>query len=237
MSGRTKLNKTAATKTPNPYVKALCDPLKDWNFHEEEAPRFKGFWRERVFQKTTSDLLHLEIGLGNGLGFFNLLQSRPEDSFLGLDLKYKPLAQTIRRFRKADFRHARVIRYNARLITDLFANGELNDIFLHFPDPWPKRRHGKHRLVDIGFAAALFQIQRQGSFLEFKTDSENYFSRSRELFSKVGYKTLVCNPDLHSGKRRDLEFLESLSQFERIFVRQNIPIKYLLLEKPKAFGS
>ena len=230
-SAQTKLNKTTDIKTPNLYVKAFYNEFKDWSFDEQGGVKFKGCWRKKVFKKSESQLLHLEIGPGNGLSFFRRCQNQPQDSFLAVELKYKPLIQTIRRVRSADLTNVRVIRYNANLIKDLFAKEELNNIYIHFPDPWPKRKQNKHQLINAGFAADLFQIQQTNSLLEFKTDSEKYFSKTKDIFFKAGYKVLVCNTDLHSDKTKEQGFFQTLSQFELLFVKKNIPIKYLLMKK------
>ena len=226
-----KLNKTKDIKNPNFYIKALYNEFKDWSFDEQEGVKLKGRWREKVFNKPSLHPLHLEIGPGNGKHFFQLCQNHPEDSFLAVELKYKPLIQTIRRVRAADLKNARVIRYNGKILKNLFAEEELNNVYIHFPDPWPKRRHKKHQLINMDFARDLFQRQRKGSLLEFKTDSESYFLKGKDLFSKAGYKILICEKDFHSDKTKGQSFFQNLSQFELIFVKKNIPIGYLLMQK------
>ena len=230
-SAQIKLQKTADIKNPSRYVKALYNKFKDWSFDEQEGMKFKGYWRKKIFKKPENQLLHLEIGPGNGLSFFRRCQNQPQDSFLAVELKYKPLIQTIRRVRSADLTNVRVIRYNANLIKDLFAKEELNNIYIHFPDPWPKRKQNKHQLISEDFAKDLFRLQQTGSLLELKTDSEVYFSKAKDIFLKTGYKVLVCETDFHASKTQDSDFFKNLSQFELFFVKKNIPIKYLLMKK------
>ena len=223
-----KLNKTADIKNPNHYVKALYNEFKDWSFDECEGVKLKGQWREKGFQKPKIQLLHVEIGPGNGLHFHQLCSNQPQDSFLAIEMKYKPLVQTIRRVRAANLTNGKIIRYNAGLIKDLFSKEEINNAFIHFPDPWPKRRQNKHQMIDEEFAEDLFLIQKPHSFLEFKTDSESYFLKGKRIFLEAGYKVVSIDQDLHAGKSKG----QNLSQFEKLFVKQNVPIKYLLLQKP-----
>lgn len=231
-STQIRLNKTTDIKNPNLYVKALYNEFKDWSFDEQEALKLKGHWRKKIFKKPAQNPLHLEIGPGNGKHFFQLCQNHPKDSFLAVELKYKPLIQTIRRIRTNGLTNARVIRYNGKLLKNLFAEEELNNVYIHFPDPWPKRRHEKHQLINMDFARDLLQIQRSGSLLEFKTDSESYFLKGKELFSKTGYKILNFEKDFYGKKIKDQIIFQNLSQFELIFVKKNIPIGYLLMKKP-----
>lgn len=231
-SVRKNLNKTTDIKNPNHYVSALYNEFKDWSFDECEGIKLKGQWRKKEFKKPENQLLHLEIGPGNGLHFYQLCEKNPKDSFLSVEIKYKPLIQTIKRVRTANLTNARVIRYNAGLIKNLFSTEEINNVFIHFPDPWPKRRQSKHQLIDEKFAKDLFQIQQPNSLLEFKTDSENYFLKGGKIFLRAGYEVVTSKKNLYAGKTRDQNLFQTLSQFELLFVKQNIPVNYLLMRKP-----
>ena len=230
-NSKKKPNKTTDIKNPNHYIRAIYNEFKNWSFDECEGVKLKGLWREKEFKKPEKQSLHLEIGPGNGRHFHQLCEKHLKDSFLAIELKYKPLIQTIRRVRSANLINARVIRYNASLIKDLFSAEEVDNVFIHFPDPWPKRRQSKNQLIDESFAEDLFQIQRPNSLLEFKTDSESYFLKSKNTFLKAGYKISISETDLHAGKARNQSLFQSLSQFELLFVKQNTAVKYLLMRK------
>ena len=227
-SAQKKISLTKNIKYPNHYVQALYK--EEWAFDEEEAPSYKGKWRT-LFNKNLSNSLHLEIGCGNGKHFSDLCLKQNQDCFLAIEIKYKPLIQTIKRVRKNKSINGRVIRYNARWIDNLFTAGELNNIYIHFPDPWlKKRRSKKHQLIQPDFCQQLYHIQKTNSILEFKTDSADYFEQSLKTFKKAGYTLKKHSRDLY---KKEPPLIENLSQFELIFFKQNIPIHYSLFVKTK----
>ena len=213
-------------KYPNAYVKAVYTEYKDWILETAQAKTHKGKWHA-VFG-TKSAPLHLEIGPGNGLHFARLCLNQPQEFFLAMELKYKPLIQSIRRVRKNQSTNARMLHANASLIETLFAKKELNHVYIHFPDPWLKKRKSKkHQLIQEAFCKSLYKIQKPNSFLDFKTDSLEYFEQSLTRFQKAGYKLDQCYKDYYRNKNFEIH---ELSQFEKIFVQKAIPINYAILK-------
>ena len=225
-SAQKQISLTKNIKHPNHYVHALYK--EEWAVDEEKALNHKGKWRA-LFDKKLSNSLHLEIGCGNGKHFASLCLKQPKDCFLAIELKYKALIQTIKRVRKNNSYNGRAIRYNARWIENLFEPKELNNVYIHFPDPWlKKRRSKKHQLIQADFCKNLYQIQKTNSFLEFKTDSADYFEQSVQEFKKAGYQLEKYNTDLYKLEK---PAADNLSQFELIFVKKNISINYSLFVK------
>ena len=225
-SAQKQISLTKNIKHPNHYIQALYK--EEWAIDEETAVSHKGKWRV-LFDKNLSNSLHLEIGCGNGKNFSNLCLKTSQDCFLAIELKYKPLIQTIKRLRKNKSKNGRVIRYNARWIDNLFESREINNVYIHFPDPWlKKRRSKKHQLIQSDFCKKLYQTQKANSFLEFKTDSKDYFEQSVKEFKKAGYQLKKYNTHLY---KQNKPVLDNLSQFELIFVRKNIPINYAFFIK------
>lgn len=227
-SGQLRVSRTATIPVPNEYIRALTGELSQWSYDEERAPRFKGAWREQAFGVSPSAPLDLEIGTGNGLHFAHHAIKHPERCVLGLELRYKPLIQSIRRVLRAGFQNARVARYNAYLLNELFVPGELDNVFIFFPDPWEKLRQQKHRLIQDAFLQQLFQMQKPGAKLIFKTDSQDYFAWSLKRFQRSPYKVLAHTTDLHRSEFASENFV---TQFENIFIRQGLTIGYAIMER------
>ena len=226
-SAQKHLNKSKNIKNPNQYIQALYKEYKNWAFDEGSAPLLKGKWRKH-FSKNEKSPLHLEIGPGNGKHFANLCLQEDGACCLAIELKYKPLIQTIRRVRKNNCSNGKALRFNASLVESLFEREELNNVYIHFPDPWlKKRKTKKHQLIKEEFCKKIYNLQRPNSFLEFKTDSEEYFHQSVDLFKKAGYKMKEYSLDFHKNKEKNL--MNSLSQFELLFFQKKIPIKQALL--------
>lgn len=216
--------KTKNLPKPNQYVQMMCNELSDWAYDEEKSPTYKGKWRSRSFQKSEESFLDLEIGPGNGNHFAYYATKNPERLVLAIELKYKPIVQTIRRALNNGSQNARVIRYNAYLIEDLFSKGELNNVYIHFPDPWESGPQWKHRLITDDYLERLYLLQRPGSFLEFKTDSAGYFKWTLQRIVRSQYKLEFASTDLHNSLIKDQNFATT---FEKIFLKKGQPIFYL----------
>ena len=222
-----QLSKTRDLPFPNEYVKALLGECSEWAFDEERVLSFKGRWRGE-FKVPNDTPVDLEIGTGNGYHFAWRAENNPERMLVGLELKYKPLIQSIRRARRAECTNARMARYNAVLLKDLFEPGELDNVFIHHPDPWLKLSQNKHRLIQDKFLKDMFDLQKAGTEVEFKTDSEDYFDWALPLFEQSPYKVIGWTRDLHNSEFSERNFV---TQFENIFLRKGQPIYYALLAK------
>lgn len=223
------ISKTKRIPNPNEYVKALYDECKDWAFDEEKTPTLKGVWRQEIFKVSENHPFDLEIGTGNGFHFAHFANSNPQRSFLGVELKYKPLIQSIRRALVGGATNMRVCRYNAVLVNEMFASEEINDVYIHFPDPWEKSV--KHRLIQDEFLAELFKVQRPGSKVYFKTDSRDYYLWALEKFRSSPYVLEDCTDDLHKSKWATINFV---THFERLFTSKGLPTHFALLVKPES---
>lgn len=227
-SGQLRVSRTKTIPAPNEYILALQGEFSPWSYDEERAPQFRGAWRREAFGVPEEMPLDLEIGTGNGLHFAHHAFHHRERCLLGIELKYKPLIQSIRRALRAGCENARIARYNAYLLNELFVPGELNDVFIFFPDPWEKLRQRKHRLIQDQFLTQLFEMQRPGSKLIFKTDSRDYFEWSLERFKRSPYKLTGHTFDLHHSEFAATNFI---TQFERLFIQQGLSIGYACLER------
>ena len=212
-------------------MERIFDQYKGRAFDEPAGPQYKGRWR-KLFNKTDKAPLHLEIGPGNGKHFAKLCLNRQEHCFLAVELRYKALAQTVRRLDKRLCQNGAVIRYDASFIDEIFAEGELNNVYIFFPDPWTKkRRQKKRRLISAEFCQKLYKLTRPGSFLEFKTDSEEYFRQSLKLFQSAGYEAEGSSLDFYQDFGAP-PALEDLSWFELLFYQKQIPIRYIYMRRP-----
>jgi tRNA (guanine-N7-)-methyltransferase len=225
---RNQLSLTREIPYPNPYIDLMLGEFSRWTRSEEAAPGHKGKWRQEVFDAPVDVPMDLEVGTGNGFHFGHRCQVAPERLLIGLEIKFKPLVQSIRRVVRAGGTNGCMVRYHAGAVDEIFAPEELNNVYIHFPDPWPKKRHFKNRLIQDGFLHKLYQLQKPGSFLEFKTDSRDYFEWALERMQKGPYKLDFFTDDLHKSERAQQNFI---TQFESLFLRQGLPIYYALLVK------
>lgn len=226
----TRLNLTRLLPKPNAYALAMDNEYRDYAFNEERAPLNKGQWRTQVFRCDQSEPMDLEVGTGAGLHFANRALLHPERKLVGLEIKYKPLIQSISRAQRSGLRNTAICRYHAFNLQQLFAEEELNHVFIHFPDPWVAPRKPKNRVVNRHILQDIYRMQRAGSFLEFKTDSREYFLWALDEIKLSPYKIEFQTLDLYN-EGGDYFKQNFQTTFEKIFVRQNIEINYIRLVK------
>ncbi len=212
----------------NPYVEQMFNEFKDWSF-DEKAIQYKGNWRSQVFQTSEDTPFDLEIGTGNGTHFAQITENYPERVFLGLELKFKTLVQSIRRSLRAGCTNGRMARFRAENIIKLVGPEELNNVYIHFPDPWPKKRHNKNRLIQKKFLLDLYSVMRPGGWVDFKTDDHDYFLWSVKRFRQGPFVMEFYTEDLHNSFRKDKNFV---THFESLFLQKGQPIYSCLLRKP-----
>jgi tRNA (guanine-N7-)-methyltransferase len=226
-----KVSRTRSIPEPNEYIDALYGEFAKYCLDEEAAPLQKGKWRGDVFATAGNAALDLEIGTGNGYHFAQRAASNSARLLLGIELKYKPLIQSIRRAVRAGASNARMARYNAALVHELFTEHEIDDVFIHFPDPWEKIRQQKHRLLQSEFLRRLWHVQKPGSLVEFKTDNQNYYDWAMKNIGASPYVIEAESRDLHNSICAESNFI---THFEGLFLRQGLPIYFARLRKSSA---
>ncbi len=224
---RPLINKTSLLPRPNEYTLALENELKHLAFSEERAPANKGLWR-KVIGVESSTSLDLEIGTGNGLFFAHHASQMKQRALVGLELKYKPLIQSIRRAQRVGCKNVAVTRYHAFNLDEIFEPGEINNVFIHFPDPWTSPKKPKNRLTNAWFLEMIHGLQAPGSYLNFKTDSREMFEWSLEEIKQTPYKVEFQTFDLHHSDWSSQNFTTG---FEKIFISQGVQINFIRLSK------
>jgi len=227
---RPEINLTRTLPVQTAYSLALDNEYKDFAFNEERAPLNKGLWRKNVFHVGEDVALDLELGTGAGLHFAHHALKHPDRCLVGLELKYKPLIQSIRRARFSGAKNASICRYHAFNLDLLFEKNEINNTYIHFPDPWTSPNKPKNRVVNRIILKWIYEMQKPGSFLEFKTDSREYFLWALEEIKASPYKVEFQTLNLYAENNQYKEN-NFATTFEKIFVRQNIEINYIKLVK------
>ncbi|WP_246154564.1 tRNA (guanosine(46)-N7)-methyltransferase TrmB [Saccharopolyspora hirsuta] len=126
----------------------------------------------------------LEIGSGMGETTAQLVAAQPEVNYLAVEV-YKPgLAQLMLRAEKLEVSNLRLLRGDAIvLLRDHLEPGSLDEVRIYFPDPWPKKRHHKRRLVQPESVALIASRLKPGGVLHLATDWENYAEQMMEVCS------------------------------------------------------
>lgn len=140
------------------------------------------FDAERVFGRRAP--LVLEIGSGMGEATAAMAAADPGRDVLAVEVHTPGLGNLLRLVEAAGLSNVRVLEADAReVLRDLLAPGSLDEVRVFFPDPWPKSRHAKRRLVTTGFADLVASRLRPGGRLHVATDWESYADQAAAVLS------------------------------------------------------
>jgi tRNA (guanine-N7-)-methyltransferase len=118
-----------------------------------------------------------EVGCGNGHFLTAFAAAHPDRACVGIDINRERIERSVRKRDRAGLVRLHFLRAEARdFLEALPAAARFSAIYILFPDPWPKRRHQKNRLIDGPFLAAVAKRAGKGARLYFRTDYEPYYS-------------------------------------------------------------
>lgn len=222
---RPQINITKDLPSQNAYTLALNGEYRDYAFDEVRAPSNKGLWRKTLALPDDAPV-DLEIGTGNGVFFAYQASHNSKRGLVGLELKYKPLIQSIRRARKVGCTNAAIARFHAFNLDQLFESQEINNVFIHFPDPWTSPKKPKNRLTNSWFLDMIYDLQKPQSFLNFKTDSLELYNWSLDEIKNSKYEMVFQTYDLHQSEMSEQNFVTG---FEKLFTAQGIKTNFVRL--------
>lgn len=142
------------------------------------------FSREAIGSRRAAPLI-LEIGSGMGETTVAIAKAHPEVDFIAVEVHGPGVGSLLNAIEKEKLSNLRVIRHDAlEVLEHMIADGTLAAIHLFFPDPWPKKRHHKRRLVQPAFAALAARKLAPGGVLHAATDWPDYAEHMNAVLSK-----------------------------------------------------
>ncbi len=133
----------------------------------------------------------LEIGFGMGATTAEIAAAHPERDFVGIEVHAPGVGSLLRELDRRALANVRVIRHDAVEVVDaMIPPGSLAGIHVFFPDPWPKKRHHKRRLLKPDFVHALALRLAPGGYLHIATDWSDY---AEEMLATLGVERLLAN--------------------------------------------
>ena len=137
---------------------------------------------EKVFGRVAPTIL--EIGFGMGETTEKIAAARPEDNFLGVEVFNAGVGAMLKRIDESGLTNIRVIQHDAvEVLQQMIPPGSLAGVHIYFPDPWPKKRHHKRRLIQPPLVALLASRLQPGGYMHLATDWENYAEQMLEVLS------------------------------------------------------
>ncbi|MFW6043697.1 MAG: tRNA (guanosine(46)-N7)-methyltransferase TrmB [Marinilabiliaceae bacterium] len=193
-------------------------------FHEvfEKDHALKGNWRHGFFKNDNP--LVLELGCGKGEYAVGLGRMFPEKNFLGVDIKGNRMHRGATDALNEGLKNVGFLRTHIEMIASFFAPGEVDEIWLTFPDPQIKKT--RKRLTSIRFLDIYRRFLKPGGIIHLKTDSRFMYTYTRELLKVNDIDPIADIPDLYQHDHTD-EVLSLRTFYEEKWLAHDIPIKYL----------
>ena len=196
-------------------------------FIVQDPERLRGCWRAEFGNQNP---LRIEIGMGKGQFLLTLAQQNPDVNYVGIEKYSSVLIRALARQEELKLQNLRLLRYDAETIDELFAEGEVDRIYLNFSDPWPKDRHAKRRLTSDRFLARYARILAPEGRVEFKTDNVDLFDFSLESAENCGWTLSEVTRDLHNSPAAEGNVM---TEYEERFSALGNPICRLVATPPR----
>lgn len=124
----------------------------------------------------------LEIGFGMGETTARIAQALPDTDFLGIEVHTPGVGALLRQIEELSLSNVRIVQHDAvDVVRNMIEPGLLAGIHVFFPDPWPKKRHHKRRLIQPPFVSLLASRLQRGGYLHMATDWEEYALQMRDV--------------------------------------------------------
>lgn len=182
----------------------------------------KGKWKEFF---GNSNPIVLELGCGKGEYTVALARLYPDCNFIGVDIKGARMWKGAKEALQTGLKNVAFLRTNIEMINAFFNPGEVDQIWLTFPDPQMKKPH--KRLTSTVFMAIYQQIMKEGGLIHLKTDSQFLFTYTTEMIKANGYAVQFCNNDLYHSNFADDKILSIKTYYEQQWLARGITIKYI----------
>ncbi len=131
-----------------------------------------------------SDKVIMEIGFGMGEATAIIAKNHPNNGYIAVDVHPPGIGKLLARIVENDLTNLKVIEEDVHVVLrHMIADKSLDGIHLFFPDPWPKKKHNKRRIVNEGFLALIYPKIKKGGFIHIATDWVPYAVSIQEVFA------------------------------------------------------
>lgn len=195
-----------------------CDELM-----EKVPAEVKGSWRNKY---PDYKALHLEIGCGKGRFTAETAKANPEILLVAVERVPSAMVMAMERVRNEELNNVAFIDADAAKLSEMFAPGEVDRIYINFCDPWPKSRDAKFRLTAPAFLRSYADALPIGGEIHFKTDNAPLFDWSAGIFAEEGWEVKELTHDLHANGPVGI-----MTDYEAKFYAEGLKINRLVAVK------
>ncbi len=217
MGSKNKLKRFKENETfPNVIQPTREEALK--GFH------LKGNWSSHF--KNDHPII-LELGCGKGEYSVELAQRNPHKNYIGVDIKGARFWRGAKTALETNLNNVTFLRTQIELIEGFFGEGEVDEIWITFPDPQIKYKRTKHRLTNPMFLEKYGRVLKKDGIVHLKTDSEFMHGYTLGLLQGLGYRIDYANHDVYRNEGSPAEVLEIQTFYEKQYLEEGKPITYI----------
>lgn len=185
---------------------------------------YKGKWHS--FFKNNNPIV-LELGCGKGEYTVALARKNPDKNFIGIDIKGARFWRGAKTALEENLDNVAFIRTQIELIDNIFAENEVAEIWITFPDPQIKYKRTKHRMTNSEFLKKYHFILKEDGIMNLKTDSEFMHGYTLGLLHGEGHEVLHASHDVYKLKSSPEEVTETKTFYEKQYLEKGKPITYI----------
>jgi tRNA (guanine-N7-)-methyltransferase len=193
----------------------------------------KGDWNRTIFKNNNPVVL--ELGCGKGEYTVGLAGKFQCNNYIGIDIKGARMWRGSKTAHENGIKNAAFLRTRIEFINSFFSDDEIDEIWITFPDPHPKRRNSAKRLTSPFFLNSYRSFLKDRGIVHLKTDNKELYDYTYDVVSHNDLEIVCAYNDLYSGKIQN-EIHSIRTHYENIFLKAGTKICYLAfrLEKNKA---
>ena len=185
---------------------------------------YKGSWRKDFFKNKNP--IVLELGCGKGEYTVHLAQRSPHINHIGIDIKGARFWRGAKTAIEEGYTNVCFIRMQVELIVQCFAEGEVDEIWITFPDPQIKYKRTKHRLTQPDLLKIYKTVLKSGGLIHLKTDSEFLFGYTLGVVSQIGV-IKYAHHDIYNNSDAPNIATEIQTFYENQFLEKKKAISYM----------
>ena len=185
---------------------------------------FRGKWRQ--FFNNDNPII-IELGCGKGEYTVGLAQRNPNVNYIGIDIKGARFWRGAKTAVESGMPNVAFVRTQIELITFIFDENEVDEIWITFPDPQIKYKRTKHRMTNVEFLNRYKKILKNEGFVNLKTDSEFMHGYTLGLLHGLGYEIVYANHNIYHNLGAPSEVTEIKTFYEQQYLQINKAITYI----------
>ncbi|MQS51399.1 tRNA (guanosine(46)-N7)-methyltransferase TrmB [Companilactobacillus mishanensis] len=182
----------------------------------------QGKWQSK-FEKEQP--LFLELGSGKGRFITDLAKQNPQNNYIAMEVQEGAISLLLKKQVEMKLPNLQLLLDNGSKLSELFAENEIDGLYLNFSDPWPKTRHEKRRLTYKAFLEQYKYVLKDDGHVKFKTDNQGLFEYSLISMNNYGMKFDEISLDLHNNEGLNLNNIQT--EYEEKFSKKGFRINYL----------